>query len=206
MWRGKGGTIVSDRQLGPRGLPDAPDSLWKTLDATIVYRNPWMTVSEYRVRRPDGNDGIYGVVDPGDNVSIVALDAQACVTLVGQFAYPIQTFDWSIPSGRVDEGEDHLTAARRELAEEAGLEAARWNLLGSYYLSPGISTQISHIYLARELSEIPTQPEPTERITLRRMLLRTAADACLRGTIRSAPAVLGILRTWLMTDFSGSGT
>ena len=70
--------------------PDAPESPWRTLAAREVYRNPWISVTEYQVVRPDGAPGIYGVVDPHDNAAIVALDDEARVLLVGEFLYPLQ--------------------------------------------------------------------------------------------------------------------
>jgi 8-oxo-dGTP pyrophosphatase MutT (NUDIX family) len=89
-----------------------------------------------------------------------------------------------------------LAAAQRELAEEAGVEATEWLPLGTYDLSPGIMTQVSHIFLARGLRAVTARPEGTERFTLRALPLREALDACLRGELRSAVTVLGIWRAW----------
>lgn len=187
----------SEPTIAPRGIPDAPASPWRTRDARSVYRNPWIAVTEYQVVRPDGSEGIYGVVDPGDNVSIVALDHDDRIALVGQFMYPLQAYDWAVPSGKVEDGEAPLAAARRELGEEAGLEAGSWTVLGEYYLSPGISTQISHVYLAQDLHTTNLKPESTERLDLRMEPLQQAVRECLTGGIRNAPSVLGILRIWL---------
>ena len=181
----------------PGGRADPPESPWRTLAATEVYRNPWIAVTEYAVLRPDGTPGIYGVVDPGDNVSVVALGDDGTITLVGAFLYPLQRYEWTIPSGKVEPDELPEEAARRELAEEAGIEAARWDLLGAYALSPGISTQISYIYLARDLTRIPPSPEATEQLVLRQMPLADAFDECLRGGYTSAVTALGILRAHL---------
>lgn len=185
----------------PAALPDAarhdaPDSPWRTLSAREVYRNPWMRVTEYQVIRPDGQSGIYGVVNPGDNAAIVALDAAEQVTLVGEFLYPVQLTGWMIPSGRIEEGEDPLAAARRELEEEAGLAADEWLPLGSTFLSAGISTQISYAYLARGLRSVPARPEGTERLTVRRVPLREARQLCLANTIRNAASVVALWRAW----------
>jgi 8-oxo-dGTP pyrophosphatase MutT (NUDIX family) len=179
---------------------DTPEraSPWRTLGTREVYRNPWMTVHEHNVVRPDGTRGIYGVVEPGDNAAIVALDDAARICLIEEYVYPLQRFERLIPSGRVDEGETPLAAARRELAEETGIAAREWAPLGAYYLSAGISPQTSHIFLARGLTLGQAQPEGTERITLRWLPLAAAHDACLRGAIRDAPSVLGIWRAWLL--------
>ena len=179
------------------GGRDAPGSPWRTLGAREVYRNPWLEVVEYAVVRPDGQPGIYGVVNPGDNASIVALDGDDQVYLVGDFCYPLQRYQWSIPSGKVENGEEPEVEARRELAEEAGITAAQWELLGVFDLTPGICTQASYIYLARNLTLGAAQPEGTEQFTLRRLPLREAYAACLSGEIRNAVSVLGILRASL---------
>jgi 8-oxo-dGTP pyrophosphatase MutT (NUDIX family) len=188
------------RGAAPGGVPDAPGSPWRTLGAREVYRNPWLTVTEHAVIRPDGQPGIYGVVDPGDNVTIVALDDQdgpeERVWLVGEFLYALQVFEWFLPSGAVEPGEEPLTAARRELAEETGLRADGWTRLGAYALSPGIARQVSHIYLARGLMRGEARPEGTERIATRTLPLREALAACVRGEIRAAVAVIGIWRAW----------
>lgn len=179
---------------------DPPDSPWRTLAARAIYRNPWLAVTEYQVIRPDGQPGIYSVVDPGANATIVPLDAEGRVCLAGQFAYPAREYLWSLPSGRVDEGEEPLAAAHRELLEETGFRAEAWAELGRYYLTPGISSQVSYIYLARGLHAGVAQPEGTERITTRWLPLANALDACLRGEIRDAVSVLGIWRASLLIE------
>ncbi|GAC1447409.1 MAG: NUDIX hydrolase [Ktedonobacterales bacterium] len=153
-------------------------------------------MTEYQVIRPDGKPGLYGVVDPGDNAAIVALDDEERVTLVGEFVYPLQVFTWMIPSGTVERGEAPLAAAQRELAEEVGLAAREWTPLGAYYLSSGISTQTSHAYLARGLRTVPSQPEGTEHLTVRAVPLAEARALCLRNEIRDAPSVLALWRAW----------
>ncbi len=184
--------------LMPDELFDPPGSPWHTLSAREVYRNPWLHVTEYSVVRPDGTPGIYGVVDPGPNVTVLALDDAESVYLVGEWLYPLGRFDWHLPTGKVEDGEDPLSAARRELAEEAGLHANEWTPLGSYPLSGGILTQVSYAYLARKLTHVAARPEGTEQIERRLLPLRDAVNCCLRGDICSASAVLAIWRAWFL--------
>ncbi len=181
---------------GDAPRPDTPGSPWRTLASLVVYRNPWLSVTEHQVLRPDGQRGIYGVVDPGDNAAIVALDDAEQVTLVGEFLFPLQEYAWMIPSGTVEHGENPEVAARRELVEEVGLEAANWTPLGRYYLSSGISTQTSHAFLARGLVEVRAQPEGTERLAVRRVPLAEARAMCLANEIRDAPSVMALWRVW----------
>jgi 8-oxo-dGTP pyrophosphatase MutT (NUDIX family) len=177
---------------------DAPDSPWRTLGNREVYRNPWLAVTEYDVIRPDGERGIYGVVDPGANVIIVALEDDELVWLIREFSYPLQRARWMLPAGRAEPGEDLLAAARRELAEEVGLRAARWTPLGAWALSGGISTQISHAYLAQTLEHGAATPEATERLEPRRLPLRQAYAECVAGAFSDAATVLAIWRAWTL--------
>ena len=181
----------------PPHRPDADDSPWRTLSAHEVYRNPWISVTEYQVVRPDGSAGIYGVVDPGDNVTIVALDADERVWVVEDFIYPIQRRGWFLPTGAIERGEDPLLAAQRELLEETGLRAETWRRLGAFYLSPGIATQRSYLFLARGVIMGEPQREPTETdMTTRQMPLRTALIASQRGETPSAVTALGLALAW----------
>lgn len=194
--------LTAPDEAGPTGSvpypPDAPGSPWRTLAARDVYRNPWFNVVEYSVIRPDGQPGIYCVVDPGDNVTIVAVDGEERVCLIRDFVYAFQSFAEFLPTGAVEPGEDPLDAAKRELAEETGLVAEEWTLLGAYPLSPGISCQVSYIYLARRLTQGEARPEPTERIETRMVPLADALQAVMGGEIRTSVAVIGILRAWMV--------
>ena len=187
----------SSRPTQPPTPHDAPGSPWRTLAAREAYRNPWLSVTEYQVIRPDGAPGIYGVVDPGDNVTIVALDEDEQVCIVEDFLYPIQMRGWFLPTGAVERGEEPLVAAQRELAEETGLRAARWEPLGAFYLTPGVATQRSYLYLARDLTHGAHQREGTEAsMTTRRMSLREACAASQRSEPANAVTALGLWLTW----------
>ncbi|MEO7003058.1 MAG: NUDIX hydrolase [Ktedonobacterales bacterium] len=189
-----------------RPAPDAPNSPWRTHSAQEVYRNRWLFVTEYAVTRPDGQPGIYGVVDPGDNATIVALDDEERVWLVGDFVYPVQARRWMLPGGKVEDGEEPLLAAQRELAEEVGAEADEWTLLGAYELTPGISPQCSYLYLARGLRFGLHQREGSEQaMQTRAMPLRDAYLACLKGEFAAAVTVLGIWRARELLHGASSG-
>lgn len=182
--------MSDERRARPAG--NAADSPWRTLAARETYRNPWLIVTEYAVIRPDGQPGIYGVVDPGDNATIVALDAQQRVLLVRDFVYPMQAWAWALPSGMVEAGEAPGVAAARELREEGGLVAVQWDDLGAYWTTPGIAAQTSYLYLARGLTPVAAQPEPTEVITRRWAALDEALALCAQGAIRHALAALAL--------------
>ena len=95
-----------------------------------VYENPWISVREDSVIRPDGEPGIYGVVHYKNTAVGVLPVEDDHVYLVGQYRYPLERYSWEIPEGGCPEDEEPLRAAQRELREETGLEARNWRRLG----------------------------------------------------------------------------
>lgn len=136
----------------------------QTLSSRRVYANSWMTVREDAVRRADGSDGIYGVVDKPTAAVVVPLDGDR-LHLVEQFRYPVAQRRWEFPMGTApDRAElDPARLAARELAEETGLVAGRMELLGCLDIAPGMSSQREHVFLATELREGPARRERTEQ-------------------------------------------
>jgi 8-oxo-dGTP pyrophosphatase MutT (NUDIX family) len=125
----------------------------ETLSSRQVYANSWMTVREDAIRRPDGSDGIFGVIDKPTAAVVVPLDGDR-LHLVEQFRYPVGARRWEFPMGTAPERAeaDPAELAARELAEETGLVAGRMELLGRLDIAPGMSSQREHVFLATELT------------------------------------------------------
>ncbi len=175
---------------------------WTILSERIAYRNPWIQVVEYDVLRPDGQPGLYGVMDAGHNAGVVAVDEQNRVALLREFVFPVNQFLWQIPSGQFrDEAPEE--AAARELREETGIVAGSWMTLGMAHLSAGISTQETHLFLARDLSVGESDREPTETMTLSWVPLLDAVQMCLRGDITDAVSVMALLKAFLCMNPNG---
>jgi 8-oxo-dGTP pyrophosphatase MutT (NUDIX family) len=166
---------------------------WKILGSRAVYENPWISVREDQVVRPDGDPGIYGVVHY-KNVAVGVLAVEGdYLYLVGQYRYPLGTYSWEIPEGGCPEGEEPLEAARRELLEETGLTAAGWRLLGETHLSNSVSDEYGVWFLATGLEAGEQHPEGTEDLTVRRVPVSEALDMALDGRITDALSLIAIM-------------
>lgn len=135
----------------------------ETRESREVYANAWMTVREDRFDRPDGTEGLYGVVDRPDYALVVALDGDQ-MAMVEQYRYPLGQRRWEFPQGTApDRAEaDPADLAVRELREETGLRASTWTYLGLLDVAPGMSSQRGRVFLATDLSAGEPEREDTE--------------------------------------------
>ncbi len=168
---------------------------WKTTASRVVYENPWITVREDQVIRPDGQPGIYGVVETRMATGVLALTDQDEVYLVGQYRYTLEEYSWEIVEGGSDPGESALEAARRELREEAGLVAEHWESLGGEIsLTNCHSSERAYLFVARDLREVGASPEGTEDLVLKKVPLEEAIAMVDRGEIKDAVSIMTLLR------------
>lgn len=173
---------------------DETKSPWETLASREVYDNAWISVREDAVVRPDGEQGIYGVVHfKNIAIGILAIEGDY-IYLVGQYRYPLNRYSWEIPEGGCGEGEDPLAAARRELEEETGLHAANWEKLGEAHLSNSVSDELAIWFLATGLTQGQHSPEGTEQLKIRRVTFQEASSMAAKGEITDALSLLAIMQ------------
>ncbi|MGN6472395.1 MAG: NUDIX domain-containing protein [Mycobacteriales bacterium] len=183
-------------------MPDLADELtseFHTVDTELAFRSGRVIdVRTDQVRMPDGSEATRDVVVHPGAVGIIAMDEQGRVLLLRQYRHAVGRMLWEPPAGLLDEaGEDPLDAAKRELYEEAHLEAGRWDVLVDAFTSPGMTDEAVRIYLAREVHE-SSQPRfeaEHEEVDMptRWVPLTEAVSAVLAGRVHNPLAVMGIL-------------
>lgn len=138
---------------------------WQTLSSNIVYQNPWLSVYEDKTRMPNGVEGIYGFVDGGTVVFIIAVNENNEIYLIESFRYPTQKWQWELPTGGLAAGSSPLDAAKGELKEELGMSARKWTALNHYGPSyNGFMKDIQYVYLAEDLEKGEQKLEDFEAI------------------------------------------
>jgi 8-oxo-dGTP pyrophosphatase MutT (NUDIX family) len=178
---------------------DETKNPWTVLSQATVYENDWIRVDHHEVLDPSGGPGVYGTVHfKNQATGVVPIDENGNVILVGQYRFPLRTYSWEIPEGGGSHTATAIESAQRELREECGLTAACWKEVLVMDLSNSVSDEGSTAYLAWDLSEVPAQPDETEKLQVLRVPFWDAVDRVKKGEIRDAISVASLLRVALM--------
>ena len=159
-----------------------------------VFQGKVVDVGVERVRLPSGCEVDLEVILHPGGAAAVAVDERQRVCLLRQYRHVAGGWLWELPAGKLDPGEGPAATAERELAEEAGVFAASWDSLGRMHSSPGVFSEIIHLYLARGLSEVDLGHEPDEVIEVHWVSLADALVWCDDGTITDAKTLIGLYR------------
>ena len=168
------------------------------VSSKVAYRGPVFQVTTDYVREPGGVTSRRDVVRHQGSVVIMAVDdtgKEPRVLLARQYRHAANQSLWELPAGRIDEGEDALTAAKRELLEETGYAARRWKRALFFWVSPGFLDETMAVYLATGITAGKAQPEEDENIAIRFFPLAQAVKMAVSGGLRDAKTIASIL--WL---------
>jgi 8-oxo-dGTP pyrophosphatase MutT (NUDIX family) len=164
------------------------------LSINSVFSGRVIQVNVECVQLPNGSIADLEIIHHPGGAAVVALDANRNVCLLRQFRHAANGYLWELPAGKIDNKEPPLETARRELSEEAGASAVKWESLGDYVSSPGVFTEVVHLFLATGLQVTEQGHEEHEVIEVHWKPLDEAVRLARNGEIRDGKTLVGIFR------------
>ena len=169
-------------------------ALMKPEKQTTHFRGRIISLTTDEVRLPNGHVASLEVVHHPGGAAAVAIDAQERVCLLKQYRYVADGWLWELPAGKLEPNEPPLVTAQRELVEEAGVSAREWRTLGSYLSSPGIFTEVLHLFLATGVEPAAVAHEQAEVIEVHWVPFREACEWAESGQILDGKTAMGLIR------------
>lgn len=177
-------------------------SPWKTLNIKSIYNNPWIEVEEHDVINPSGNLSIYGIVKfKNYAIGMLPIDGEGNIWLIGQHRYPFNEYTWEIPEGGGKIIEDPVMNAKRELLEEAGIIADKWELIQEIQVSNSVTNERGFIYLATSLRFTHNAPDEDEELTIKKVHFSVAYAMMENGEIKDSLTVIALLKAKILLGF-----
>jgi 8-oxo-dGTP pyrophosphatase MutT (NUDIX family) len=173
---------------------------WTILASTEKHRDSFLSVHEDQVIRPDGERGTYTTVAMKPGVAVLPVDDQGRVYLTSQFRYVLEGESVEVVCGGIDEGEEPLVAAKRELREELSIEAVEWFDLGYFDLDTSMVGSKVNLFVARALSFSEADQDGTETIEGMKVPFEDAVAMVMGGAITHGPSCVLILKARLATN------
>ena len=168
------------------------------LSSEVVYQGPLFRVLHDKLIEPGGRPSERDVIRHNGSVVILAVDRSKnkknpWIVIERQYRHAAQQFLWELPAGKLDAGEDPLTGAKRELAEETGYSAKKWKPLVEYYASPGFLGESMKVFVAEGLVAGDAHPEDDEQIEFRLVKLSEVLKMIEKGAILDGKTLTSVL-------------
>lgn len=164
----------------------------KTISSQPIFNGKIVKLRVDTVALPDGRESTREIVEHRGAVAIVVVNGDKELFMVRQYRKPVEKILLEIPAGTLEENEDPIDCARRELSEETGLTAAHWEPILFYYSAPGFSDELLHLYMATGLEPGDTHPDQDEFLELVKLPLAEAYRQIFNGTIVDGKSIIGI--------------
>jgi 8-oxo-dGTP pyrophosphatase MutT (NUDIX family) len=161
-------------------------------DVRSIYQGRVLHLTLEDVELPNGARAQLEIAHHPGGAAIVALDSSNRVCLLRQYRHAAGGWVTELPAGKIDNREPPLQCAQRELAEEAAVHAGRWDRLGDFLSSPGVLTEVIHVFLARDLRPSEAVPEPHEVFEASWVPFDEALAMAASGQIRDGKTLVGL--------------
>ena len=166
----------------------------KTLSSKLIFDGKIIRVAVDAVELENGNISEREVVHHSGGACMAAITDDNKVLMTRQYRYAMQEELLELPAGKLEKGEDPFEAAKRELAEEAGVTAEEFIDLGKFYPTCGYCSEVIHLYGAKTLTTVGQHLDTDEFLNVSSVPLAELVKKCLSGEIRDGKTVVGILR------------
>ncbi len=166
---------------------------FELLDAETVYQGRAFNVRRDHLRTPDGHTVKYDIIEHIGSVSIVPVDEQGLLYFVRQYRHAAEIELLELPAGTLEVGEPPLEAAGRETREEIGMQADKLVEIGSFYLAPGYSTELMHVFLATGLKHNPLEADADEFLSVEKIPVAEAFRMAENREIIDAKSLAALL-------------
>lgn len=175
------------------------DNPWIINNTTEIIDTPWINVKKHEVLNPAGKPGIYTITHfKNYAIGILPIDSNGYTWIVGQYRLPINAYSWEIPEGGGLRHLAPLDSAKRELLEETGIIAKKWQMIQTMHLSNSATDEFAYLYIAQDLEFTQSEPEETEDLQIRKIHFNDLYQAVKEQKITDSLTVAAVIKAKLM--------
>jgi ADP-ribose diphosphatase len=158
----------------------------------VIFNKNLFKIKDIDIETDLGKKATYQIMEKADTALIVPIDSENNLILVREYFYAIDEYQLGLPKGRIDEGSNALKTANKELQEEVGFKANKLDKLGVLTMTPGYSTQRTHAFLARELSESKLRGDELEELEIVKRSFAKFEELIESGDLTEARAIAAL--------------
>ena len=165
----------------------------KFLSSTYIYKGKIITLRQDKVKLPDGKETTREIIEHPGAVVILALTDDQKIIMIRQFRVAANEVLWELPAGKVEDGEDLVRCAKRELEEETGYYPRKIKKLLSFFSTPGFCNERLTLFLAQDLEERSKNEDDDEFIQVKSLKISEVLKMIKGNVIKDAKTIIGIL-------------